>query len=629
MKHAEKDVRKRGLREELRLTLRGLRLLRKLLPGFWSRRCLLLLADTVFPYYGLYFSALLVDELAGNCDVRRLLFLAALTVGGQLALNFLAQLLRRKMDVYVYMTVRATGVYLFDVQNGMQYGHLEDPDVVRLWEKINMDLDMGQGVPQLFYSLPSFLQTILNLLFAGSLTLSLLFRTAEGEFTGVAGFVNSPLSGLLFVLLVALSAFCANRIAAGRTRELVKTREKRLRWTLIWRTMEPSISGVDTRMFGMQKVVLHNLLRVNCTESFLKDEEKIRTRYGVWGILLNTADTLAVFLYTAAKAFLGAFGIGSFLLYRGTVEKFVANVSGFTSCLGELRANNDALQRMFTFVDLPNDMYRGTLAVEKRDDLDYEIEFRDVGFRYPRTDAWALRHVSMKFRIGDKLAIVGENGSGKTTFIKLLCRLYDPTEGKILLNGIDVTRYRPDEYLSLFSVVFQDFALFDFPLGEVVSSGVTYDRERAADCLCRAGMEEKLADLEELAKEKGIEALDFAVGREYILTGTDFSGGEKQKIALARALYKDAPFVILDEPTAALDPVAEAAVYEHFNRIAQDKTSVFISHRLSSCRFCDSIAVFDRGNLVQRGTHDELAADPSGKYYALWNAQAKYYQKEE
>ncbi len=629
MKHAEKDVRKRGLREELRLTMRGFRLLRKLLPGFWSRRCLLLLADTVFPYYGLYFSALLVDELAGNCDVRRLLFLAACTVGGQLMLNFLSQLLRRKVDMLDFMTFRATEMYLFDVQNGMKYGHLEDPDIVLLRETIHQQMNWGRGVPQLFYTLPSFLQTILNLLFAGSLTLSLLFRTADGEFTGVAGFVNSPLSGLLFALLVAVSAFFANRIAAGRTRGLVKVQEKRLRWLMTSQAMWSSISGADTRMFGMQKVILNALRRVNFTESFLKDEEKIRTRYGVWGILLNTADTLAVFLYTAAKAFLGVFGIGSFLLYRGTVEKFVANVSGFTSCLGELRANNDALQRMFEFVDLPNEMYRGTLAVEKRDDLDYEIEFRDVGFRYPRTDAWALRHVSMKFRIGDKLAIVGENGSGKTTFIKLLCRLYDPTEGKILLNGIDVTRYRPDEYLSLFSVVFQDFALFDFPLGEVVSSGVTYDREKAADCLCRAGMEEKLADLEELAKEKGTEALDFAVGREYILTGTDFSGGEKQKIALARALYKDAPFVILDEPTAALDPVAEAAVYEHFNRIAQDKTSVFISHRLSSCRFCDRIAVFDRGRLVQSGTHDELAADPSGKYYALWNAQAKYYRKEE
>ena len=270
-------------------------------------------------------------------------------------------------------------------------------------------------------------------------------------------------------------------------------------------------------------------------------------------------------------------------------------------------------------------MYKGSLAVEKRDDIDYEIEFRDVSFKYPRTDVWALRHVSMKLKIGDKLAIVGENGSGKTTFIKLLCRLYDPTEGKILLNGIDVTRYRYDEYVSLFSVVFQDYTLFDFSIGDNVSASTEYDAEKVRDCLIRAGMGDKLASLDSDAENKK-PTLDRAVGRDYEWDGIDVSGGERQKVALARALYKDAPFVILDEPTAALDPVAEAAVYENFNGIAQNKTSVFFSHRLSSCRFCDTIAVFDHGLLVQKGLHDELV-ETDGKYSELWAAQAQYYDE--
>lgn len=290
--------------------------------------------------------------------------------------------------------------------------------------------------------------------------------------------------------------------------------------------------------------------------------------------------------------------------------------------------NNVYLEELYAYLDLPNDMYKGTLAVEKRDDNDYEIEFRDVSFKYPRTETWVLRHVSMKFKIGDKLAIVGENGSGKTTFIKLLCRLYDPTEGKILLNGIDITRYRYDEYMALFSVVFQDFTLFAFPLGEVVAADHTYDPAKVRDCLIRAGMGDKLADLDNDLRATEKDALKRAIGRDYDREGIDFSGGEMQKIALARALYKDAPFVILDEPTAALDPIAEAAVYENFNELVKDKTAVFISHRLSSCRFCDHIAVFDHGQMIQHGSHDELLADERNKYYELWHAQAQYYTEQ-
>jgi ATP-binding cassette subfamily B protein len=233
----------------------------------------------------------------------------------------------------------------------------------------------------------------------------------------------------------------------------------------------------------------------------------------------------------------------------------------------------------------------------------------------------------MKFGIEDKLAIVGENGSGKTTFIKLLCRLYDPTEGKILLNGRDITQYRYHEYLALFSVVFQDFTLFGFSLGENVAADCTSEPDRVRDCLIRVGMGEKIASLDNDPKAKEKDGLKRSIGKEYDRQGVDFSGGEKQKIALARALYKDAPFLILDEPTASLDPIAEAEIYENFNTIMQDKTAIFISHRLSSCRFCNHIAVFDHGQIVQYGSHDSLVDDERGKYRALWQAQAQYYSE--
>ena len=266
-------------------------------------------------------------------------------------------------------------------------------------------------------------------------------------------------------------------------------------------------------------------------------------------------------------------------------------------------------------------MYQGSLTTEKRADRKYEVEFRDVSFRYPGTEIWALRHVNVKFRVGERMAVVGENGSGKTTFIKLLCRLYDPQEGEILLNGIDIRKYNYREYMNIFSVVFQDFQLLSQPLGQNVAGAADYDRERVEKALIDAGFGERLERL-----PKG---LDTQLYKDFSDEGVEVSGGEAQKIAIARALYKNAPFIILDEPTAALDPIAEAEIYAQFNQIAGDKTAIYISHRLSSCRFCDEIMVFDRGQIVQKGSHDALISDEQGKYATLWHAQAQYYTEEE
>lgn len=213
---------------------------------------------------------------------------------------------------------------------------------------------------------------------------------------------------------------------------------------------------------------------------------------------------------------------------------------------------------------------------------------------------------------------MGLNGSGKTTFIKLLCRLYDPEEGEILLDGIDIREYRYDEYLGLFSVVFQDFRLFSFPVGENVAADTAYDAARVYDCLAHAGIKDRIDDM-----DKGLETCLY---KDFDENGVEISGGEAQKLALARALYKNAPFLILDEPTAALDPIAECEVYTQFDRTVGDKTAVYISHRLASCRFCDEVIVFEAGRILERGRHEELLRQ-NGRYAQLWNAQAQYYQK--
>lgn len=295
----------------------------------------------------------------------------------------------------------------------------------------------------------------------------------------------------------------------------------------------------------------------------------------------------------------------------------VQNIYALTTLTGEMKTNADYLEKTFEFLDIPNSMYQGSLTTEKRADCRYEVEFKDVSFQYPGSDIWALRHVNMKFKIGKRLAIVGENGCGKTTFIKLLCRLYDPQEGQILLNGIDIRKYRYDDYMGIFSVVFQDFQLICQPLGANVAGGINYDSDRVKKALVDAGFGERLSHM-----EKG---LDTMIYKNLSEDGVDVSGGEAQKIAIARALYKDAPFIILDEPTAALDPIAEAEIYSKFDQITGHKTAIYISHRLSSCKFCDEIAVFHQGRVIQQGTHESLVNERNGKYYELWNAQAQYY----
>jgi len=233
-------------------------------------------------------------------------------------------------------------------------------------------------------------------------------------------------------------------------------------------------------------------------------------------------------------------------------------------------------------------------------------------------DTYALKDISLKFKIGQRLAVVGMNGSGKTTFIKLLCRLYDPTEGEILLNVLISENMIIVNICLSFRLYFKTLSCFPLALVKNVAANKEFDDVKASNCLNGAGFGERLLKL-----SLGLETFLY---KDFDKKGVEVSGGEAQKIALARALYKDASFIVLDEPTAALDPIAEYEIYSRMNEIVGNKTAVFISHRLSSCRFCNDIAVFHEGRLIQRGNHDKLVSDNNGKYYELWNAQAQYYE---
>ena len=642
MKKKDKRAGKeRSFREEWHLFARALKIWKELLPGYFPCQFILTGLEVFTPYFGLYMSARLIDGLAGGLGIKQLLFLSGIAVFGGFILSVAGRFIRGKISVITSFMVEQQEEYIINQQNRLSYEHMENPDIVLLRSKIRNDfVSFGGGLNAVQWTFCNLLNGIFDIIFSLSLTISMFAVTAQDKHTGFLGFVNSPYSTVLIVLMILLNTWLSIRISTTSTKkkqealsELSVSNVRFGIYSCLWDT--------DMRVFDLHRIILKDIKKFQVHPAWVYKTEKIGIKYGIFSVLLDAVLSIAIFLFVAAKALLNVFGIGSFVLYEGTVGRFIRAVSGIASAVGQLRYNNNFLVEFYRYLDLPNAMYHGTLAVEKREDIDYEIEFKDVGFCYPRTQNWVLRHVNIKLNIGDKLAIVGENGSGKTTFIKLLCRLYDPTEGKILLNGIDITRYRYDEYLALFSVVFQDYSLFGFPLGENVAAGLSYDAVRARECLIRVGLGAKLAELEagninhtdaeksemDTNTEKGnIDALTMAVERNYDAEGIDFSGGELQKIALARALYKNAPFVVLDEPTAALDPLAEAEVYEMFNRVVEYKTSIFISHRLSSCRFCDKIAVFDHGQIVQHGSHKELVEDKDGKYYSLWRAQAQYYE---
>lgn len=311
-------------------------------------------------------------------------------------------------------------------------------------------------------------------------------------------------------------------------------------------------------------------------------------------------------------------GIGDFTLYIGLCGAFSAALSDFYWYLTDMQNASRQTDDFRTAMDFDMEE-RGEFPDIKTLAAPYTFEFKNVSYRYEGAEDYAVKNLNLTFPAGQKLAIVGLNGAGKTTFIKLLLRLYDVTEGEILINGVNVKKFRKVDYYRLFSPVFQNVELFAFPMSENVSmkSPEKTDRLRAKESLVKAGLGEKLTSL-----KNGSETELLKVLHE---DGVDLSGGERQKLALARALYKDAPVIVLDEPTAALDALAEYELYQNFDSIISGKSAIYISHRLSSTRFCDAIAMFVAGRLVEYGTHDELL-NRGGEYAKMFEVQAQYYE---
>ncbi len=580
---------------------------------------------TLLPYVTIWFSAKIIDELTGARDTQRLLTLVVLTLTVTTAMAVLQAAAHRWYVSQRYTrNGRANKMYA-DKLLDMDYAVMDRQATYDLLTSVRNNASWGTwGLVNITGSFEMLMEAVPGILGAGALSVSMFTARVPVHGNWLDHLSDPPVVLTVAVILISLTMLSAQLTTQANHRISIPSREAALGnrtydyfgWTII----SDRSRALDFRAYRQDQICADYLAG---NDGYSWGSEACKMACGSCGLMWASARVVdklfigAIYGYVCLKAWAGAFGIGSVTQYLAAITALSRSVSLLLELLGRLRTNASYLETTFEFLDLPHEMYQGSLTTEKRSDRQYQIEFRDVSFHYPGSDQWALRHVNMEFTVGSRLAVVGQNGSGKTTFIKLLCRLYDPQEGQILLNGIDIRKYNYQDYLAIFSVVFQDFQLLAFPLGENVAAARDYDPAHAEECLRKAGLSERLDSLPS--------GLDTCLYREFDKRGVEISGGEAQKIAIARALYKDAPFLILDEPTAALDPIAEAGIYEKFDSISGDKTAIYISHRLSSCKFCDEIAVFDGGQVIQQGTHQELLEQIGGKYRTLWDAQAQYY----
>lgn len=599
------------LKEHMNIGRRLIKLLYSLSRRYFYFLICASVVKAVTPYIPIWFSARLIDALAAGAPLATLVTYAALTVGLSTVLGVLRHWLNAQKAVGSSEVMARHEWKYAEKAMHLSYSSIEDRDVMLLSERIKDETNTGYNIFYLVSAVEMLTGSATQIIASLALTASFFASHAIPLWAKLVFVAGVAVTVTLRIFTVGKSSKLQVDYYSGCTYYNTVL-------TKFIDYIDDYTGGMDIRLYGMEASLAGHA--DGTYRELCRGEETMRIRAACLNLITTVSHyalRLGVYLILISAALGGGMTVGSIAQYVSSVMLLLTAISGIVSAVQLSLVNHGYAKRYFSYFDIPNDMYRGTLSVEKRDDDEYYIEFRDVSFKYPNTGSYALRHVSLKFRIGEKLAVVGMNGSGKTTFIKLLCRLYDPTEGEILLNGVDIRKYDYDEYMSVFSVVFQDFRLFAFPLGQNVAAGADYDREKAKACLGEAGFGERLAGMPE--------GLDTPLYHSFDKSGVEISGGEAQKIALARALYKNAPFIVLDEPTAALDPVSEYEVYRKFNEISGGKTAVYISHRLASCRFCDKIAVFDGGHIVQRGTHEELIADANGKYAELWNAQAQYY----
>lgn len=490
------------------------------------------------------------------------------------------------------------------------FKNMESPDFLDYAQRAKTALNRGKGFHGVLYQSRNFI---------AQGTLMILSAALIG--------IQNILMMIIFIVIsfgiVKISSFFTKRDKIKFSDAMAPTWRK---MNYLESTTKNFDFAKDIRLFNMSNAFFNQLSGVN--ETYKELNRKHHNRMVLWEVSLGSVlivQKILMYTWLVYNVVTGAYQISDFVLYVGLVSTFHASVGYVNWIYSDMRTNSLMINDYRNFVDWKEDRE----TADEKDghiteiNLDkFEFRFENVSFKYPGHDNYVLKNVNLTIKNGAKLAVVGVNGAGKTTFIKLMMKLYEPSEGRILLNDVDIKEYNREEYFKLFSPVFQNVECFAMPIYQNISFAEEdkTDMNKINEVLEQSDLSEKINSY-----EKGIHTNLLKI---FDKEGIDLSGGEKQRLAMARALYKDGKVVILDEPTAALDALAEDRMYREFENMIYGKTAVFISHRLGSTRFCDKIAMFEDGTIVEEGTHEELMAK-NGKYAYMFGIQSQYYDKKQ
>lgn len=575
--------------------------------------------DSIFPFINIVFLYLILDGLIYKYD-KQLIYKYVFYL---LILNLIVGVASK---VFGYIASRYEGIVSYRLSRQiaqktytLDYEQIEDSEVMQLIKKAEEGSNSSGGIVSLinsFYEIV--LNSTLRLIYAITLLAGLLSIKDTDSTLLIVKIINNPLSAIIILLslIIAtyLSMFIAKRVNNEGYKVMLKNIDANRKFSYIYDVCSNYKYGKDIRLYSMQDMLMAIMSdRRYSVDSNWREYSYKGIKYQIMGNLISKSIIIISYAYVGLKAIYGLISVGSVVSYVSAITILASSIMSFLDGYVVMNQQATYLKHYFTYLNLPTKMKYGKYELDCNN---IEIELKNVSFKYPKQDELILDNVSLKINKGEKIAIVGENGAGKTTLIKLLCRLYDVTSGEILLNNINIKEYSREALYKLFSIVFQDFKLFSYSIKDNITGGNEAKDEDVWLALEKAGIKDRI--------EKMDNKLNTILYQRNAEKGVEISGGEAQKISLARALYKNSPLVILDEPTSALDPVAEADIYDRFKDMVNDKTSIFISHRMSSCKFCERIVVLQYGKIEEIGSHNELVKN-GGLYSMMWKAQAKYY----
>ena len=563
--------------------------------------------NAIEPFITIVGSKVIIDELLGNKDVDKIICYVSTMIVLCFCARFILIIFSENLQKNYYDIINNQFEVKLALKNmKIKYEMTEDKKYLDEAQKAKtgIGLSYSGGIQGIAGTFSNVLSAVITL-------------------GGSIGIITSKFPLLLIVLLinVFINSIVNRKKSVLQVKQFEKMSYIARAFNYLYYTLSDVRYAHDIRLFQADKMMLVKTDEYNEQQNVIQKNQQNEIFRFLKFSSVNMAITAAIsFLYLGYMALNGLITVGEFTMASSTSTVLLNAINRIISDSIELQKKCTYANNYVSYMNKQDGMNMGKNA-KLHDKRNLTIEFKHVYFAYPNCKDYVLKDVSLKINAGEHLAVVGQNGAGKTTFIKLICRLYDVTEGEILLNGINIKEYDYDAYIKIISAVFQDFKLLALSLKENVvidkEDEVLY--EDLMELMEKVGLSKKVKELPQ--------GLDTAIFKHFDIHGFIPSGGEQQKIAIARALFKNAPIVILDEPTAALDPIAEYEIYQQFNDMVYEKTAIYISHRLSSCRFCDRIAVFFEGKIVEYGTHDELMKQKDSHYAELYNAQATYYQK--